>query len=65
MAGYGDPVAATIDLAGYFARIGYTGSTEPTLSLLRELCSRHLATIPFESLDPFLGHAVDLDPAAI
>ena len=65
MAGYGDPVAPTIDLAGYFARIGYTGPTDPTLSLLRELCSRHLTAIPFECLDPFLGHAVELDPAAL
>jgi N-hydroxyarylamine O-acetyltransferase len=62
---YGDRMKPTIDLGGYFARIGYTGPTEPSLSLLRELCSRHLAAIPFECLDPFLGHAVDLDPAAI
>jgi N-hydroxyarylamine O-acetyltransferase len=65
MAGYCNPIVPKIDLAGYFARIGYSSSTEPTLSSLRELCSRHLATIPFESLDPFLGHAVELDLAAI
>jgi N-hydroxyarylamine O-acetyltransferase len=54
-----------MDLPAYFARIGYTGSCEPALAVLRELVSRHLAVIPFESLDPFLGRAVSIDPAAI
>jgi N-hydroxyarylamine O-acetyltransferase len=54
-----------IDLPGYFARIGYVGSGEPTLATLRELQLCHLSRIPFESLDPFLGIPVNIDPAAI
>jgi N-hydroxyarylamine O-acetyltransferase len=53
------------DLDAYFARIGHTGSSQPTLDLLHELVARHLAHIPFESLDPLLGVPVDLDPAAL
>ncbi len=53
------------DLPDYFARIGYGGPSEPTLAVLRELTLRHPGQIPFECLDPFLGLAVDLDPAAI
>jgi N-hydroxyarylamine O-acetyltransferase len=55
----------SVDLPAYFARIGYSGPSEPTLAVLRELVSRHLAVIPFECLDPFLGRPVDIDPAAI
>jgi N-hydroxyarylamine O-acetyltransferase len=54
-----------LDLAAYFARIGHTGSSQPTFDVLRELVARHLARIPFESLDPLLGVPVDLDPAAL
>jgi N-hydroxyarylamine O-acetyltransferase len=54
-----------IDLPAYFARIGYTGPSEPTLAVLRELHARHPARIAFESLDPFLGRPVEIDPAAI
>jgi N-hydroxyarylamine O-acetyltransferase len=54
-----------MDLPAYFARIGYTGPTDPTLAVLRELSARHVGQIAFECLDPFLGHPVDLDPAAI
>ena len=54
-----------IDRPAYFARIGHTGSTKPTLGVLRELAARHLAHIPFEGLDPFLGVPVDLDPASV
>lgn len=56
---------ATTDLAAYFARIGYTGSNEPTLAVLRELHARHPARIAFEGLDPFLGRPVEIDPAAV
>ena len=55
----------SVDLPAYFARIGYSGPSEPTLAVLREFVSRHLAVIPFECLDPFLGRPVDIDPAAI
>jgi N-hydroxyarylamine O-acetyltransferase len=54
-----------LDVPAYFARIGYDGPSEPTLALLHALCARHPSQIPFESLDPFLGIPVDLDPAAL
>lgn len=54
-----------LDLPAYFARIRYAGPSEPTLAVLRELSLRHLNAIPFESLDPFLGVPVDLDPATL
>jgi N-hydroxyarylamine O-acetyltransferase len=54
-----------LDLPAYFARIGYTGPSEPTVALLCELSARHVAQIAFECLDPFLGFPVDLDPAAL
>src|SRR3954449_7727378 len=56
---------ADIDLPAYFTRIGYTGSSEPSFAMLRELNARHVAHIAFEALDPFLGRPVDLDSAAI
>ncbi len=59
------PNVVNADLPAYFGRIGYSGPSEPTLVALHELVSRHLAVIPFESLDPFLGRPVDIDPAAI
>jgi N-hydroxyarylamine O-acetyltransferase len=55
----------TVDLAAYFARIGYSGSAEPTLAVLRDLHARHPAAIAFEGLDPFLGRPVPIDPAAV
>jgi arylamine N-acetyltransferase len=58
-------MVSTIDLAAYFVRIGYAGSREPTLAVLRELHARHPARIAFEALDPFLGRPVEIDPAAI
>src|SRR5262245_64589205 len=45
-------MAETIDLEGYFRRIGYDGSRAPTLETLRALHLRHALAIPFENLDP-------------
>ena len=54
------------DLAHYFARIGYTGSTAPTLATLHALVAAHELRIPFENLNPLMGIPVeDLDPAAV
>src|SRR3954453_4848253 len=55
----------TIDLAAYFARIGYCGPAEPTLAVLHDLHARHPAAIAFEGLAPFLGRPVSIQPAAI
>ena len=56
----------TLDLTGYFARIGYRGAADPTLDVLQELVTAHTQTIPFENLDPLLGVPVDdLNPEAL
>jgi N-hydroxyarylamine O-acetyltransferase len=54
-----------IDLPAYFARVGYSGPSDPTLAVLRELSVHHVGQIAFECLDPFLGLPVDLDPATV
>ncbi|KUI15574.1 arylamine N-acetyltransferase [Mycolicibacterium acapulense] len=59
-------VTAALDVAAYLDRIGYTGSTEPTLSTLRALVAAHNRSIPFENLDPLLGiPVVDLSAGAL
>ena len=59
------PLAMSIDLPAYFARVGYDGPSEPTLPVLRDLHARHLTQIAFEGLDPFLGRSVSIDSDAI
>ena len=39
---------ANIDLPAYFTRIGYTGPSEPSFAMLRELNARHVAHIDFD-----------------
>jgi arylamine N-acetyltransferase len=59
-------VASELDLAGYLDRVGYGGSTEPTLETLQGLVAAHNRSIPFETLDPLTGVPVaDLGPAAL
>src|SRR5246127_5774764 len=56
----------TLDLAGYFERIGYSGGAEPTLEVLQDLVTAHTQAIPFENLDPLLGVPIDdLSPEAL
>ena len=56
----------TLDLAGYFERIGYSGGTEPNLEVLQDLVTAHTQAIPFENLDPLLGVPIDdLSPDAL
>lgn len=55
----------TINSDTYLSRIGYTGSTEPTLDTLRELHQAHLLAVPFENLDIHLGREVVLDEARL
>ena len=50
-----------IDLSGYCARIGYSGSHEPTLALLRAIVAGHTAAIPFENLDVLAKRPIRLD----
>ncbi len=62
---YDGPVPFTPDLAAYFGRIGYAGSSAATLSTLQALSAAHVRCIPFEALDVLLGEPVEIDPAAI
>jgi N-hydroxyarylamine O-acetyltransferase len=54
-----------VDLAGYLHRIGYDGEREPTRPVLAALVSRHVASIPFENIDAFLGRRPSLEPADV
>ena len=56
---------ASIDLDGYFERIGYTGGRSPTLATLRAIHLRHAQAIPFENLNPLLKRPVRLDPPSL
>lgn len=58
-----DPSA--FDLDAYFARIGYDGAREPSLTVLRDLHLLHAQAIAFENLNPLLGWPVRLDSAAL
>ncbi len=50
---------ASID--AYFERLGFVGSIAPTLETLGQLHAAHIASIPFENLDPLLGVPVRLE----
>jgi N-hydroxyarylamine O-acetyltransferase len=54
-----------VDLNAYFARIGYCGSREPTLSALHAITAAHVQSIPFENLDVLLGRHIDLEIGAV
>jgi N-hydroxyarylamine O-acetyltransferase len=54
-----------LQLPAYFARIGYSGAAEPSLSTLTALHTAHAQSIAFENLNPLLGWPVPLDPAAL
>lgn len=54
-----------IDLDAYLERIGIQASVAPNLQTLRAIIAAHVATIPFENLDPFLGISPSLDIASV
>ncbi|MBZ9706897.1 arylamine N-acetyltransferase [Mesorhizobium sp. ESP7-2] len=56
---------APFDLDAYFARIGHAGSRDASLDTLKTLHFLHPQAIPFENMDPFLGHPVRLDAASL
>ncbi len=59
-------VTDTVDVAGYFERIGYGGRADPTVETLHALVAAHNQSIPFENLDPLLGIPVaDLSAAVL
>ncbi|MCG8565908.1 MAG: arylamine N-acetyltransferase [Desulfobacterales bacterium] len=51
----------SFDCEAYFKRIGYTGSTAPTLETLRGIHHAQLYTIPFENFDILMGLGISLD----
>lgn len=53
------------DLDAYFARIGYGGPARADLETLSALHERHVAAIPFETLNPLAGLRVRLDLASL
>ena len=55
----------SIDLAAYFARIGYAGPRVANLEALHAITRHHTTSIPFENLDVLLGHGIDVSPAAV
>jgi len=55
----------SIDLDGYFGRIGYTGAREPTLATLRAIHAAHPQTFAFENLDPLMRTPVRIDVQSI
>lgn len=55
----------TLDLAAYFERIGYSGSTEPTLETLTALHRAHVVSIPYENLDIFMGKPIEIQPDVV
>ncbi len=58
-------MSPTLDLGAYFARIGYRGPREPTLSVLHAITAAHSESIPFENLDVLLRRPIHLDVGAV
>ncbi|HET7663544.1 MAG TPA: arylamine N-acetyltransferase [Rhodanobacteraceae bacterium] len=59
------PSPESIDLHAYLERIGLRQPVAPSLQTLRAIIAAHVATIPFENLDPFLGISPALDIASV
>jgi N-hydroxyarylamine O-acetyltransferase len=54
-----------IDLQAYLRRIGRPGAVAPDMPTLQAIVAAHVATIPFENLNPLLGLPVSLELAAL
>ncbi|HEX5951725.1 MAG TPA: arylamine N-acetyltransferase [Rhodanobacteraceae bacterium] len=59
------PPTESIDLHAYLERIGVQSPVAPDLQTLRTITTAHVATIPFENVDPFLGISPALDIASV
>ena len=55
----------SIDLHTYLERIGLRQPVAANLQTLRAIITAHVAAIPFENLDPFLGISPALDIASV
>lgn len=54
-----------LEFDAYAERIGYRGTTSPTVDALEGIVLAHALRIPFENLDIHLGVPIDLDPAHV
>ncbi|MSU22662.1 MAG: arylamine N-acetyltransferase [Opitutus sp.] len=54
-----------LDLAAYFARLGYNGPRTATPDVLHEIHLRHARAIPYENLDVLLGRGIRIDLASV
>jgi N-hydroxyarylamine O-acetyltransferase len=54
-----------LDVNAYLDRIGYRGSTAPTIDTLRAIHRAHLLNVPFENLDIARGRKIVLDEEAL
>jgi len=50
-----------MEIEKYLQRLGYNGSIQPTIELLRVLQKRHLLNVPFENLDIHYKVPIQLD----
>ncbi|HEY3952779.1 MAG TPA: arylamine N-acetyltransferase [Streptosporangiaceae bacterium] len=57
--------AGLLDLDAYLTRVGFAGALEPTWATLAALHRAHVAAIPFENLDVFLGRGVRVDLGSV
>jgi len=55
----------TLNMEGYFKRIGSTATRDVSFESLAALHGAHLASIPFENLDVLLGRPIRLDLAGL
>jgi N-hydroxyarylamine O-acetyltransferase len=53
-----------VNVTSYLARIGYSGPTEPTADVLRQIHRAHMLSVPFENLDIALERKILLDTEA-
>ena len=58
-------MAQKMSTRAYLERIGYEGSLQPDIDVLRELHRRHLLSVPFENLDITTGRPIVLSQAAL
>ena len=50
-----------MNIEAYFERIGYSGSTAPTIDTLRAIHRAHMMTVPFENLNIHLPRPISLE----
>jgi N-hydroxyarylamine O-acetyltransferase len=54
-------MSTSLNVDGYLERIGFYGSSDPTLDTLRRLHRAHVLSVPFENLDIHIPREIVLD----